>query len=57
MTKEEFERYIFTGAQWTPATLAAVRMAQSGFIPECDVETFEREIGKPDGIIPIQKMK
>ena len=56
MTRQEFERYIIEGSQWTPATLAALRMMQQGFIPECDVETFEREIGKPDGIIPVQKM-
>ena len=52
MTKEEFASYIWDGPQRTPATLAACYMAQSGFVPTCDVETFEREIAKPDGVVP-----
>lgn len=55
MTREEFADYILTGEQWTKATLAAVKMSQSGFIPECDVETFEREVTRPDGIVPVRK--
>lgn len=55
MTREEFVRYVFEGTEWTPATLAAARMMQDGMIPTCDVGTFEREIGRPDGIVPFRK--
>jgi hypothetical protein len=55
MTREEFARYVFEGMQWTPATLAAARMAQDGMIPTCGVETFEREVVRPDGVIPFKR--
>ena len=55
MTRDEFAMYIFNGTQWTPATLAAVKMAQDGMIPTCDIETFEREVVRPDGMIPFEK--
>jgi hypothetical protein len=54
MTKEEFFRYAFDGDQWTKATIEAARMAQLGMIPNCDRETFEREVIKPDGFIPFR---
>lgn len=54
MTRDEFARYIFEGEQWTPATLAAVRMAQDGMIPTCDVQTFECEVSRPDGVVPVR---
>jgi hypothetical protein len=55
MTRDEFTRYIFEGQQWTPVTLAAARMAQEGMIPTCDIETFEREVIRPGGIVPFIK--
>jgi hypothetical protein len=55
MTRDEFAKYIFEGEQWTPARLEAVRMAKDGMIPICDVQTFEREVARPDGIIPFRK--
>ncbi len=58
MTRNEFASYVMFGGgstQWTTATLAAARMAQDGMIPTCDVETFEREIVRPDGVIPVQR--
>ena len=55
MTRDEFAYYVFEGTEWTPATLAAARMMQEGMIPTCDIETFEREVVKPDGIIPFRK--
>jgi hypothetical protein len=54
MTKDEFARYALDGDQWTPATIEAVRMLQLGMIPNCDRETFEREVIKPDGFIPFR---
>lgn len=51
MTRSEFAEYVFEGEQWTDATLTALRMAQAGMIPKCDVETFEREALKPGGFI------
>jgi hypothetical protein len=55
MTRDEFARYVFEGTEWTPATLAAARMMQDGMIPACDVETFEREVVRPDGVIPFRR--
>jgi hypothetical protein len=52
MTKDEFARYALDGDQ--PATIEAVRMLQLGMIPNCDLETFEREVIKPDGFIPFR---
>ena len=57
MTREEFEHYIIDGYQWTPAALVALRMMQQGLIPECDIETFEREVARPDGVVRVQKLK
>lgn len=57
MTRQEFARYCFEGEQWTPATLAAVRMAQRGILPKCDVATFEREVIRLDGLIEFEKME
>ena len=56
MTTDEFTRYIFEGSQWTKETLPAARLAESGFVPECDIETFEREVSRPDGVIPVRKV-
>lgn len=55
MTRSEFARYIFEGEQWTPATLAALRMGQAGMIPKCDVQTFEQEVLRPDGVIEYEQ--
>lgn len=57
MTRDEFARYVFEGQQWTAATLAAAHLAQTGMIPTCDAETFEREVSRPDGVIPVRKDK
>ena len=57
MTREEFARYCLEGAQWTPATIAAVRMAQSGFLPKADIAGFEQELLRLDGYIEVEKME
>jgi hypothetical protein len=56
MTRDEFARYCWEGSQWTPAKIAAVHMAQSGFLPKSDAETFERELLNLDGYIEVERM-
>jgi hypothetical protein len=56
MTRDELFRYCWDGVQWTPETLTAVRLAQSGFLPKGDVADFERECKRPDGVIEVERM-
>jgi hypothetical protein len=56
VTRDEFARYCLEGSQWKPATLAAVNLAQTGYLPKGDIETFEREIAKPDGVVEVVRM-
>lgn len=57
MTREQFAAYCWDGLQWTPATIAAVQLAQSGWLPKADIETFEKEVSRPDGVIEVTKME
>ena len=57
MTREEFADYVWSGEQWTPATLVAARMAMEGMLPTCDAGAFEREATRADGVIEFKKME
>lgn len=57
MTSEEFARYCLDGEQWTRATLAAVRLAQDGWLPTGTIEEYERELNRPDGVIQVRRME
>lgn len=57
MTRHEFAKYCWEGSQRTPATFFAVRMAQAGFLPVCDVKTFENEVSRSGGYVEFVPMK